>query len=277
MTTDEKVEKIQEIIKLKVLGVWESCHDDSGHRYRNTKTGHVQRSVTTKLAILSKPHLLAWGVKMGALWLMEGDRAQQLLNPNATEAMIQGMQMAHTDIRDNAGAIGNSAHSGIQRWINQGIADGYMSEDIIFFAPPNCDTRAIAAMRSVQKLFKEKNIIPIASEIIVGDILFSAGQLDFLCFWDGDLCLVDWKSSNQVSQEYILQVVGYLKFWESMTGIKIKKAKIAHISKDSDKYTIYKVPNFGKAWKAFKQICHVYDWKIDKSNALKKDIKIISI
>lgn len=273
-----KVEKIQAIIKEKVTGIWEPRHTTNGHFYYNNKTGHLQASVTSKLGgVLSKPHLFKWGIKTAISWLLVDDRLERLRSESWREEMISGAMLAPTDIRDEAGGVGGQAHSAIENWINQGIADGVMPEDITKFAVENADPRAIAAMRAVQKLFREKNIIPICSEILVGDIRYSAGQLDFLCLWENELCLVDWKSSNQVSQDYILQAVAYKKFFEAMTGLLIKKVKIAHISKDSDKYTIYKVSDFAKAFRAFKAVCAVYDWRNDKKSVLEKDIKRLSI
>jgi hypothetical protein len=62
-----------------------------------------------------------------------------------------------------------------------------------------------------------------------------------------------------------------------MTGLKVKKVKILHLSKDSDKYTIYNIRNINKAWKAFKQVCGVYAWRQDKSSVLEKDVKKLTI
>lgn len=276
----QTVEKIKQIIKEKVIDVWQSAHDDYGHRYRNSKTGHIQRSVTTKLGgVLAKPHLTNWAVKMGAEWLCrDKDRAQKLFDDRFRDETIKGMQLAHTDVRDDAGGVGGQAHSMIERWLNDAIASGSFPEDITKFAPPNCDPRAIAAARGVEKLHKDKDITPIATEILVGDIRYSAGQLDYLCLWGNEgLTLVDWKSSNAVSQEYILQTVAYKKFLEGMTGLRIKKVKILHLSKDSNKYDIYKVGNFEQTWKAFKLVCGIYDWKNNPKNKLEKDIKKIAI
>jgi len=278
MTTDEKVEKIQEIIKLKVLGVWEKRHTEAGHRYANLQTGHIVDSVTTQIgAVIAKPHLIKWAIKMALNWLLEGDRLEKLRNIHSREEMFAGAMLAHTDFRDEAGSVGSLAHSGVERWLNDGIASGVLSEDITKFAVVNCDPRAIAAMRSVEKLFKDKNITPIATELLVGDIRYSAGQLDSLVFWENDLCLLDWKSSNQVSQEYILQAVAYLKFFESMTLLKIKKIKIVQMNKDQDKYTVYNVGNIAASWRAFKQLCGLYKWRKDRKNVLEKDVKRISI
>jgi hypothetical protein len=271
--------EIKKIIDEKITGVWEPRHTEFGHRYCHLPSGKMVDSVTSQLQILGRPHLIPWAVKMGALWLMEGDRAQKLLNPNATEAMIQGMQMASTDFRDTAGKIGSFSHSFLERYCNEFIHNGERPESIMKFIDiSKDDPNSIAAARAGEELMKKYNVIPIASEIICGDPRYSAGQIDLICLWEGkDLCILDWKSSNNVSQDYILQTVAYLKFWEYMTGIKVKKLKIAHLSKNTNKYTIYNVKNIRKSWKAFKNVCEIYKWKVDKNNKLEKDIKRLAI
>ncbi len=274
-----KVDEVKRVIQEKVIGVWEASHDDYGHRYRNMKTGHLQRSVTTKQGgVLSKPHLITWAVRMGAEWLLKEDRIQRIQTERFKDDMIKGMQIAHTDKRDDAGAVGTIAHNAAERYINDWIASGVRPENIRDFAPTNCDPRAIASMRSVEGFFRKHEIIPIASEILVGDIRYSAGTLDFLCFLNGKLTLIDFKTSNQVDQiSYSTQVAAYKYFFEGMTGIKIEDCKILHLSKDYDKFEIWKVCNIAKAWKAFKQICSLYDWMYGKGDKIIKDIKRVSI
>lgn len=279
MIIDEKVEKIQEIIRLQITGVWEPNHDGIGHRYLNIKTGHNQRSVTTKLGILSKPHLTKWAIRMGVEWLKIEDRWQRLNTEVSAEEMLSGAQMAHLDVRDDAGGVGTQAHNAIERYINEWIASGDRPEYIKSFAKPTDDARAIASMRAVEAFFIKRNIVPIASEILVGDIRYSAGTLDFLCLMDGILTLIDFKTSNSVDPvSYSAQVAAYKFFFEGMTGLKIKQTKILHLSKDYDKFTVYDVKYLPQAYRAFRQICGVYDWLSDnRKEKIIKDIKRLSI
>jgi|6_EtaG_2_1085325.scaffolds.fasta_scaffold58604_2 DNA-binding CsgD family transcriptional regulator len=271
-------QEIEKIIQEKVTNVWEPRHDDMGHRYANLKTGHIQRSVTTKLAILSKPHLISWAVKIGAQWLLQEDRLNRFATERFRGDMIKGMQLAHTDIRDDAGDVGTVAHNAAERYINEWIAIGERPNDIKLFAPRGCDSRAIASMRAVEAFFKKNDIVPLASEILVGDIRYSAGTLDLLCLMDGKLTLIDFKTSNAIDQTgYSAQVAAYKYFFEGMTGLKVKKTKILHLSKDYDKFTVYNVKYLPKAWKAFKSICYLYDWIYQTKNKVVKDIKRIKI
>jgi len=270
--------EIKQTIDEKITGVWIAEHDEYGHKYRNTRTNKTQVSVTTKLQVISRPHLIPWAVKCGALWLMEGDRAQKLLNPNATEAMIQGMQMASTDIRDSAGGLGTQAHNAIERYINEWTALGKLPEDIKAFAKPTDEAGAIASMRAAEKWFKSKDIVPVVAEILVGNDKFSAGQLDFLCLLDGELTLIDHKTSNSIDKNgYSMQVAAYKNFFEEMTGLKIKKAKILHLSKDYDKFEVWDVKNIPSAYKAFKFVCGLYDWMFSPKDKIIKDIKKLKI
>lgn len=278
MTIDEQVEKIQEIIKLKITGVWQANHDTAGHRYLNNQTGHNMRSVTTKLQVLSKPHLIRWAVKVGIEWLQVEDRWQRLLNEAWHEEMVSGAQMAHIGIRDEAGGVGTIAHDAAERYENEWIASGERPKDIKVFLKENPDPRSIASARAVEAFFCKRDVIPIASEILVGDVRYSAGQLDLLCFLDGKLTLIDHKTSNSIDQiSYSMQVAAYKYFFEKMTGLKIKQCKILHLSKDMDKFTVFDVKYLPQAWKAFRQICGVYDFMFNNKEKIIKDIKRLSI
>lgn len=274
------IEEIQQIIKDKVSGVWVADHDDNGHRYRNTVTHKYQRSVTTKLGgVLAKPHLTAWAVKMAAEYLKEGNRLNQFQTERFYPDILKGMQLAHTDIRDDAGHVGTIAHNAAERYINDWIASCQRPADIRAFAPADADPRAIASMRAVESYFQKEDILPIASELLVGDGRYSAGTLDLLAMVAGKLTLVDFKTSNAVDQiGYSAQVAAYKHFFESMTGLKIEDCVILHLSKDYDKFTPYKVLNEKRAWSAFKRVCGTYDWMYDrKKEKISKDIKRISI
>jgi len=276
----QKVKEIQQVIAEKVMGVWEPAHTSSGHKYLNTQTGHRVDSVTTKIgAVVAKPHLTKWAIKMAVEWLMEDHRWKRLYDPVQVPSMMNGAQLAHTDVRDDAGAVGGVSHSMAERWLNDYFASGGLYKDITDFAPPDCDLRSIAAARGIQAWFEKEKITPIASELLVGNVKFSAGTLDLL-YLDktGALCIGDFKSSNAIDPiTYSMQIAAYKHFFQEMTGLKVKHCKILHISKSSDKYTVYVVKDTPKAYRAFKKICGVYDWMYEdkKHEKITKDIKKI--
>jgi hypothetical protein len=149
---------------------------------------------------------------------------------------------------------------------------------MVAFSKEGDDPRAIASMRAVEAYFHRHDITPIASELLVGDIRYSAGTLDFLAIVDGALTLIDFKTSNSVDGiSYSMQVAAYKYFFERMTGLKIKRVKILHLSKDYDKFTVYIVKALPQAFRAFKQICGLYDWVSDSKEKVLKDVKRVTI
>jgi len=274
-------EEIKKIIQDKVVNVWEARHTGSGHRYIHLPSGTFQDSVTTKLGILSKPHLLGWAVKVGIEFLLEGDRLERLRNEHWKEELVQGAILAHTGLRDSAGLTGTKTHFFAERYCNEWIATGEKPKDIMSFIDINKDDpRAIAGARSFELVFQKKQIIPIAVEIIVGNPKYSAGALDLLCLWgqEKELCLLDIKTSNSVDKNFRYQLAAYKHMFEFMCPeLKIKKVKILHLSKDMAKCEIYDVKQLPKAWSTFKHICAVYDDVMSKKDKVIKDIKKLKI
>ena len=278
MTPDE----IKSIIQKKVIGKIAPAHDDRGHHYAfvGDKSGRVVDSVTTKL-ILDKPHLVKWAVRIAFEW-MESKWAS--MTKGNRELYLKGAQESPYDVRDEAGLTGHIAHDAIENYVKDWIATGIRPVDIKPYVRPKegalLDYRAMAAARSGEQAIIKTGCIPIATEILVGSKRYNcAGTLDLL-MWNPvteTLVLYDHKTSNAVNDTYAMQVAAYKKFFELMTGLKISECKILHLSKESDKYAVYKIPDIDDAWKAFLNISKIYDWQKNGRPKLEKDIKVITI
>ena len=269
-------EQVKLIIQEKVVGQIEPAHDEKGHHYRFVGTDTTVDSVTTKL-ILDKPHLVTWAVEKGIEWL-EKDGRWDALKTDRRKEIMTGAKLAHRDIRDDAGFVGHYGHDAIETYSREWIETGIQPADIKTFIKSD-DPRVYAVARSGEAVFKKYEAIPVATEILVGVPKYnSAGTLDMLVLNSaGELELWDWKSSNQVNDTYALQVAAYKKFFEIMTGLKIKKVKIMHLSKDYDKFTVYDIPKCASAFKAFNCISGVYDYMRDGKPKLIKDVKRITL
>jgi len=281
----KKADRIKQVIALKVLGKIIPKHDEFGHHYEFVGLGEVVDSVTMILQMIEKEHIRYWAVKKGIEWLGENDRWKRLfagpvvdIKDADRKELLKGAQFAHRDNRDDAAAVGHQAHSAVENYVNMWIKHGNKPPDIrLFFKTVEgrdpfgyyleehnksiveTDLRAIAAARAIEKLFRERNIIPIAAEILVGIPGVSAGTLDFLCLLDGELAIIDFKTSNFVDdQSYPLQVSAYETFLRTMTGLRIKKLRIIKMSKDQAKFEDYFIPNKNQAYKAFKNLASFY-------------------
>lgn len=275
-------EKVVEIIKSKVTGKWVSEHSEFSHFYRNTETGVLVGSVTTKLSTLDKEHLRPWAVRVAVEWLEKDDRWNKYLAAKSEpkNEYLQGAILAHTGIRDDAGGVGSEVHAAAERFVLEWIETGNKPDDIIKFISPagRDDGRIWAGARSVKKLFDDRpDVVPVASEILVGsEPLHSAGTLDLLILNKGKLELWDLKTSNSIDKiGYSMQIAAYSSMFTSMTGLKIHDCKVVKISKDMDKIELHRLIGYKHALQCFRSISKVYDLIKGNSFTLERDVKRI--
>lgn len=273
------IENIKNTIKEKVIGKITPDHDEFGHWYI-LPDGKRVASVTSKL-IIEKPHLAKWAAKLALEWMEKEDRWTRLSTDR--DSLFQGAILAHTEERDSAGNIGTQAHNIIEEYLIDWMNNGTPVSDIRQLIEKDRDYRVFGACRSAEKAFQKYEVVPVATELLVGSSKFNcAGTLDLLMVNLSipefpELELFDHKTSNAVKDDYALQVSAYKYFFEEMTGLKIKRCRIEHLSKDSDKFKLYNIPNIVQAFKAFKQIVGVYDWINNGKKKLIEDKIIIKI
>lgn len=271
---------IQDIINDKVRGKIIAAHTEQGHFYKFADTGKTVRSVTTKL-ILEKPHLIPWAVEKGVNWLEEDEsRWAKLKGPERLE-YLTAAKLAHTEVRDDAGSVGSQGHDVIERWVNDWIEKGAPNSDIKSFIAKDANYRVYGVARSAEAVFKKYNVVPIASELLVGiEDYNSAGTLDMLVYNldTSEIELWDWKSSNAINQEgYPMQVATYMKFFELMTGLKIGKIRVIKLDKFSDRFKVYNLLDPDTAFQSAVAISHVYDWVHNGQVKLKEDKKTLQL
>lgn len=269
------IKEIQQIIQEKVIGKWEACHDVFGHHYRSTETGVVVDSVTTKISI-EKPHLKKWYAKLALEWM---ETRWRELTPENRAEMFNAAVLAGQDSRDAAGGIGTSGHEIIDLYLKSWLKTQKKPSNIQdFVQSKEPDFRIIAAIRSAEKLFLKYNVVPIASELLVGDeSLGVAGTMDLLALFNGKLIVSDWKTSNRISDEYAMQVSAYMYLFQKMTGIKADGCNLVQLSKSYDSFRIYNIPRPNEAFAAYRGQLKTYDWLNNKKLKLIEDKKIINL
>jgi len=290
------LEQIQNIIREKVTGKIEACHDDFGHHYKFVNTDVIVDSVTQK-NVLDKPHLVPWAIGLAIVFLEEENRFERLKDDKEREDLIRAAKLQYTDVRDNAGTIGGQAHDAIEDYTNKWIQTGQRPEDIKLFVydtvqeeplvvngigmgtksyylknGKQVNYKAIGGARSAEAAYKDYGVTPVACELLVGVQQHGAGTLDLLVLnRKGELELWDWKTSNNVNDFYALQVSAYARFFEIMTGLKIKRCRIFKIDKTSDAFKPYDVPDIRGNFKIFKALSLVADWTTSRKKKLIED------
>lgn len=273
MDIDRAAKEVRDIIQEKVVGVWVAEHTEDKHHYRNTKTGKLVDSVTTKL-ILQKEHLIPWAVEIGIQYYA---KRVEYCSEEDLPILIKNAKFAYTGVRDDAGNVGTAAHHIAEAYVKEWTRTGVRPADIRTLAPEGTDSRSIAGARSVESLFNQFPVIPVAAEILVGDDdVNCAGALDQMIMNQaGELELWDWKTSNRVDKVgYPLQVSAYKYMFEKMTGLSIRRSRVVHLSKEYDKATLWDLENEAATWEAFKALSSVYDWRQSKDEKIVKYEKI---
>ncbi len=179
------------------------------HRYRARVDGGASQNVpgvTTIIGQMNKPALMPWVAKMCSEWL-----ADNWLSFTAEGADIDGlikdMKGHYRDTTDKAADTGTIAHQWIERWI------GGAKED-----PPE-NPESAAAVRAFFEWWHGHNINVIASErVLFSKANWYAGTVDLICEVDGDLTIVDFKTSKAIYDDMGLQLAAYQNAWTEMTG-----------------------------------------------------------
>lgn len=293
LESDDKVRiaHLQKILTQYVEGMWRPFHDETGHYYKKKRCRKKVPSVTTQ-NVVAKPHLLHWATRKTAeafrdnpaLYQNYIDREKELESlgrpAGMTNKYLYVAQQAHTDIRDDAASVGTLGHNLIERYINLWMKTGVRPDDIRKLAKIEeaDEPRAIAVARNVEAIFDEYNVYPLGAELLVGSNEYKmAGTLDFLCYNldTKEVEVWDWKSSNQVDDDYARQVASYKYLLLEMcrNKFKIPVCRVMRLDKWSNRFKPYIVNSDKEAFEAQLANNLIYRWKTSKKLKLTSDKK----
>ena len=185
-----------ELVQLKELNTKSS---DTG-RFYETPEGQSYPSVTTITGLLSKASILAWRQRVG------DSKADSITKAATTR--------------------GNKVHKMAEMYLRN-----EMASQINLFEDP---------MPHIEDMFFQltellDNSIGIINAIeapLYSDQLKVGGRVDVIAEWDGELAVIDFKTSSKPKKEswidgYFMQSSAYALMFEELTGIKINKIVIA--------------------------------------------------
>jgi len=184
---------------------------EAGRRYF-TPDGAAYPSITTVLGILSKQGILEWRKRVGEA---EANR-----------------------ISTQAATRGTAVHKLAEDYIDnvKGWSKGAMPANIASFN----DLKTILDKRLDNVWFQE--------EFLYSDRLKCAGQVDCIAEFDGQLSIVDFKTSRKPKKEewitsYFIQASFYAAAFYERTGIPIKQGVIL-ITVDGSEPQVFKVNTY---------------------------------
>ena len=202
------------------------------HIIYRAQDGNSVPGVTTVLGILNKPALVPWANKLG----------------------LQGIDSAK--YVDDKAAIGTLAH--------QMIADYLKGQ------PTNTSeysqVQIDQAENAVLSYFEWEKAHPLQPILVeqpmVSELYRFGGTIDCLCRMNGDLYLVDFKTSSGIWPEMLTQAAAYLNL-ASEYGYEAKQAIILRIGRTPDEGFEERIVNHvGKRWAIFQHCLAI--WNLQK-------------
>lgn len=187
-----------------------------------------QDGVTDTVHIIDKSYaLVPWGCKMMEQKLLatakpaQGDSGLYFFNDASLSKWIQEGKSAHLEKLEEAGNIGHIAHEWIERYIKAVLSNNQSLVHELLAKLPE-DERAANCCQAALDWMQKHNVRWISTERKVYSRTYKyAGTLDGMCLTDscgGTCCpvpfkdhltLADWKTSNYLYLEYLLQTSAY--------------------------------------------------------------------
>lgn len=159
-------------------------------------------------------------------------------------------------VKQDAATAGTLAHDMVEAdlrgtvWAQSGPVD----TDVLFKAKAGFS--AFLTWKKGAALDYKYSEVPLVSE----EFQFG-GRLDAIGAFDNQLCLIDWKTSNAVYQDHLIQMAAYKALWEEnypdrpITG----GFHLCRFSKEHGDFAHHYYPDLSEAWEAFRHMRRLYD------------------
>lgn len=158
------------------------------------------------------------------------------------------------EVVDKAADIGTQAHEMVEKHISGETFDRKDYHEMASDA-----FQAYLSWEGQSKLkIVEQEMQLVSEEYRFGGTPDAIGEID------GQFCLVDWKTSNSVYQDYLIQLAAYRHLWEENHPDKPLTGgfHLCRFAKEHGDFAHHFYPNLDEAWRAFVLMRELYD--IDK-------------
>lgn len=178
-----------------------------------------------------------------------------------------GMQgINYRDVRDKAASAGTLAHDMIEAHLR--------SEE---FAPEaDADETVLVNARKGFDAFVEwsqqtKLEVVDTEMVLVSEEHQYGGTPDAIGYCAGKLALLDWKTSNRIYQDYLVQIAAYRQLWhENHPHDRLETFHLLRFGKEYGEFSHHSFPEplVDRAWRAFVLMREMYDLDKDLKRAV---------
>lgn len=169
----------------------------------------------------------------------------------------------HREVRDSAAEAGTLAHAMVENSIHgrdpmEGVPDNLSPEVVV---------QAKNGFSAFEQWSRVMKVDYVATETpIVSELYQFGGTPDAIAKIDGRMMLLDWKTSNGIYGDYLIQLAAYRWLWEENTeGQDIAYCFLLRFGKEHGDFHVHSFPLhvLDMGWKAFKLLRELYD--LDKA------------
>lgn len=176
--------------------------DEASHTYE--LGGRLLTGTTTILGILDKPFLKPWVAKLTSETIVSKWEADKAYSKDEIELICKEAKSAYKNVARDAMDSGKLAHQWIEEYIGAKLDDRGTYNVILE------DEKAQNAVNTFLEWEKSHKVEWIVSELMLASPTYTfAGTIDAVAMIDGVMTLVDFKTSNQISDDYNLQLAAY--------------------------------------------------------------------
>lgn len=158
---------------------------------------------------------------------------------------------------EKAADIGTLAHAMVENHIKGDDPHAALAE-----APPDMLEKAESSFKAYLAWESMTKLRVIDQEMqLVSEKYRYGGTPDAIGIINNELCLLDWKTSNSVYGDYLVQLAAYRNLWEEhnpdrpLTG----GFHLLRFAKEYSDFAHHYYPNLDSAWRAFVLMRELYD------------------
>lgn len=174
------------------------------------------------------------------------------------EALGQPAPESLYDVSGKAADIGTAAHAMVEVYINGGDPDmvaAYLT------LPAEDRPKAANAFQTYLDWASMSKLQIVEQEMyLVSEKYQFGGTPDAVGLVNGHLCLVDWKTSNGVYSDFLLQIAAYRQLWEENHPDRLLAGgfHLCRFSKDFGDFAHHYYRELDDAWEMFQHLLAAY-------------------
>ena len=234
---------------------------EKSHRYKVSDSGNKSvhcPSVTTILNVLAKPALVEWGVKCACNYVE--DNLKLLISGDSFSVqdvfkIVTAARTAHDRVREDAAEVGTNVHD----WLARYWKFKKTGQDM---PGPIAEERAKRCVNAALESFSEHDMEPLrVEEAQYSRLLKICGRPDWIGHIDGQLSLMDYKSTKFIYPEVALQMTAYAMMHAEEFGALPATRWALRLDKETGEFEdrCYKPDTFDLDQETFKAVFLCYD------------------